>query len=58
MTETEKIKRLQDQGLIVQVLDPTAEKFNHKYTVFTDLPPLGKRIVMINEDGAIIGRQG
>jgi hypothetical protein len=44
-------------GYTVEVVNPDAKKFNEKYAVYSDMP-LGKRLVIVDEKGRIIGHQG
>ncbi len=56
--EKTKLKELQQQGYTVEVCDPTAVEFHHKYSIYRDMPPLGKRYSIMNAKGEIIGHQG
>jgi hypothetical protein len=57
MTDQEKIKRLQSQGLTVEVINLSAKKFNERYRAYA-VSPYGNKVAMIDEDGNIIAKQG
>ena len=57
-TEQKKITQLEEQGYIVELFNPSGEKFNEKYVVYKNIPPLGDCIVCIDEDGNVVGKQG
>lgn len=56
--EKKAIANLLSAGYTVSVIDPYAENFNEKYSVFQDFPIIGKRIVIVDELGNVIGFQG
>lgn len=56
--EKRAIANLLSAGYTVSVIDPYAENFNEKYSVFQDFPIIGKRIVIVDELGNVIGFQG
>jgi hypothetical protein len=58
MTEQEKIATLEAQGYTVEEFNLNGEKFNERYVVYKNMPPLGNKIVCIDEDGNVIGSQG
>ena len=58
-TEKEKIERLQAQGFQVELFNPSGEKFHEKYVAYQHVgPPLGNKIVIIDENGIVVGKQG
>ena len=56
--EARKLKVLKDAGYTIELLNPVSKNLKEKYSVYRDMPPLGKRYVITDENLNIIGSQG
>lgn len=53
-----KIKRLLAKGFKVEVVNPSAKKFNGRYRVYQNLGWTEQKVILVNDEGKVIGLQG
>lgn len=56
-TEEQKIQDLLNQGYIVEVAKPSAQRFSEKHHVYQNSPS-GRKKVVVDDHGNVVGSQG